>query len=855
MIIETIKLIIFAVRGNHYELGLSCSKVLNRLGSFYIKVGQIVAAEASFINEDLKRGLSGLYENANPVNITYIQTILNNNINLSNNLERIDDVPLATASIAQVHKIKLKGLHQDLVVKVVKPRVREEMNKTLARIGYLIKIGDLLIPRLKKFHLRSYFDEISEVLKAQCDMKVELENYWSLRKGNEEREGVYFPKVYQEYCNSDVMVMECLEKRKGTEIVKGKHDYPELATLLLHTFYSSIFIDGFFQADTHPGNIFFDFNDKGKSQIFLLDYGLVGKLTQKERLVLAGFFFACMQEKWKTAVERFYRQLDNTALLDRNYEEFEELLTQGLKKHFYQDPNDWTTFGFLLDTNKILTRYGARLKQNFSLVSLALLTGEGFVKKAHPRIDFWAEAKKYVDLTSPFFDDQSRSVFHEKLEKVYPTSFKWCFSKDRRLIAPSHLDRFLLPSEFPIVVKRAEGAYFYDYDDNEIIDLSSGYGPHILGYNHPVQKEALSDLSNSGNINCMANVPELELASKLCQVFGDDTSLLFANSGTESISSAIRIARAFTGKQKVFKFQGHFHGQTDQALVSTVYSHGKTPVGLNGFHELTIQDTLIGEYADEQCFDQIRKHAQDVACVIVEPLPMGTLHLSKEFLLHLREICTELHVALIFDEVVSGFRVCFGGIQHQINVEPDLTCLGKVIGGGLPMGAVVGKRPILDVARTSKDAFTDIESKTLVGGTFSGNMYSCALGLSVLNYLEKEKSVYDRIGQSMKFFNEQVNQIATNANLDLGIRSYESIFKFERRGVGSKASNSRDHFIDQSYRDILGFSYYMRERKVYIPELHGLFLNLAHTTPVIDSICERIEEVLVDMKRDGYFHR
>ena len=555
----------------------------------------------------------------------------------------------------------------------------------------------------------------------------------------------------------------------------------------------------------------------------------------------------------KQRFKRFYRQLDNTALLDRNYQEFEGLLTQVLKKHFFFDRNDWTTFGFLVDTNKILTKYGARLKQNFSLVSLALLTGEGFVKKANSRVDFWAEAKKYVDLTSPFFDDHSRLVFFKKLEKIYPTSFKWCFSKERSLIAPTHLDRLILPSEFPIVVKRSDGAFFYDYDDNEIIDLSSGYGPNILGYNHPVQTAALSDLSNSGNINSMASVPELELASKLCHVFGPDTSLLFANSGTESVSSAIRVARAFTGKQKVFKFQGHFHGQTDQALVSTVYSHGNIPIGLTGFHESIIQDTLVGEYGHEQSLDQIRQNAHDIACVIVEPLPMGTLQISKEFLIRLREICTELDVTLIFDEIVSGFRVCYGGIQHQLKMEPDLTCLGKIIGGGLPMGAVVGKKHILNVARTSKDPFTDLESKTLVGGTFSGNMYSCVLGLSVLNYLEREKSVYDQLGQNMKFFKEQVNKIASSANLDLGIRSYESIFKFERRGVGSKVSSSRENFVDQSYRDILGFSYYMRERRVYIPELHGLFLNLAHTIPIIDTICSRIDEVLVDMKRDGYF--
>ena len=296
------KSFVFAVKGEHYELGVSCSKILNRLGPFYIKFGQIVASEASFFNEDLKRGLSGLYENANPVDIAYIKSTLDKNINLSKNLESIDEIPVATASIAQVHKIRLVGNNKVLAIKVVKPRVREEMNKTLVRIGLLIKILDYLIPPLRKFNLQSYFGEISVVLKAQCDMRVELENYWNLREGNEERDGVYFPKVYEEYCDRDLLVMEFIEKRKGTEIVKGEHDYPELATLLLHTFYSSIFIDGFFQADTHPGNTFFDFDEKGKSEIFLLDYGLVGKLTQKDRLVLAGFFFACMHEEWKTAV-------------------------------------------------------------------------------------------------------------------------------------------------------------------------------------------------------------------------------------------------------------------------------------------------------------------------------------------------------------------------------------------------------------------------------------------------------------------------------------------------------------------------------------------------------------------------
>jgi glutamate-1-semialdehyde 2,1-aminomutase len=284
----------------------------------------------------------------------------------------------------------------------------------------------------------------------------------------------------------------------------------------------------------------------------------------------------------------------------------------------------------------------------------------------------------------------------------------------------------------PLFIERGAGAYLYDVDGNRFIDYVLSWGPLILGHAHPRVVAALAEAAARGTSYGAPSPLELELA-KLIQLFMPDIELIrFVNSGTEATMSALRLARAFTGRNRILKFEGCYHGHADLLLVQA--GSGVATLGLPdspGVPPATVADTLVAPFNDlnavEQIFDQ---HSREMAAIIVEPVAgnMGVVPPAVGFLAGLRDITAAHGALLIFDEVMTGFRVHPGGAQALYSVKPDLTTLGKVIGGGLPVGAYGGRREVMQMVAPAGPMYQ--------AGTLSGNPLAMTAGIETLKELQ-----------------------------------------------------------------------------------------------------------------------
>ncbi|WP_286263111.1 glutamate-1-semialdehyde 2,1-aminomutase [Thalassotalea atypica] len=283
----------------------------------------------------------------------------------------------------------------------------------------------------------------------------------------------------------------------------------------------------------------------------------------------------------------------------------------------------------------------------------------------------------------------------------------------------------------PCFIKRADGAYIYDADDKEYIDYVGSWGPMILGHNHPAIRDAVLDAVQNGLSFGAPTELEITMAEKVRELVPSMESLRMVSSGTEATMSAIRLARGFTGRDKILKFEGCYHGHADSLLVKA--GSGALTMGVPnspGIPEDFAKHTLTVSYNNLDEVKQIINEVGDeIACIIVEPVAgnMNCIPPVKGFLEGLREVCDQNGSVLIFDEVMTGFRVALGGAQAHYNIVPDLTTLGKVIGGGMPVGAFGGKKEIMD--------FIAPVGPVYQAGTLSGNPIAMTAGLASLNEL------------------------------------------------------------------------------------------------------------------------
>ena len=375
----------------------------------------------------------------------------------------------------------------------------------------------------------------------------------------------------------------------------------------------------------------------------------------------------------------------------------------------------------------------------------------------------------------------------------------------------------------PLFIKKGNGSRVWDEDDNEFIDFCGSWGPLILGHNHPsVYNNIVSVLGNGASFGAPTKL-ENELAELIVSRNPYIDKIRFVSSGTEAVMSALRLARGYTNRNKVVKFEGCYHGHTDSMLVkagSGLVTFGETSSA--GVPAAFANETLVLPLNDvaalEQCFEE---HGSDIACVIIEPIPAnnGLLLQGKEYLTQLREICTKYNSLLIFDEVISGFRVAFSGAAELYDITPDIVTYGKIIGGGLPVGAYGAKNHIM--AKISPDG------NVYQAGTLSGNPVAMAAGIAQLTECAKP-GFYDELAEKTSEFVADINAHAKEKGYDFEMVTIGSIYwlNFE----GSKTINRADQ-INPDMTKFKNFHMELLNNGIYIgPSGYEVgFISAVHT--------------------------
>jgi glutamate-1-semialdehyde 2,1-aminomutase len=396
----------------------------------------------------------------------------------------------------------------------------------------------------------------------------------------------------------------------------------------------------------------------------------------------------------------------------------------------------------------------------------------------------------------------------------------------------------------PLFIKRAKGAYLWDQDGNKFIDYVGSWGPMILGHAHPKIVRSIQRAAVSGTSFGAPTELEVQMAELITKIVPTIEVVRMVNSGTEATMSAIRLARAFTGREKIIKFEGCYHGHGDSFLIKA--GSGALTLGVPdspGVPTGTAQNTLTARYNDIESVRKLIKSADGaVAAIIVEPVVgnMGCVPPAKGFLEELRELCDLNGIVLIFDEVMTGFRVSLGGAQELYKVRPDLTTLGKIIGGGLPVGAYGGKREIMQMVSPAGPMYQ--------AGTLSGNPLAMSAGLVMLSTLSRSKSVYRQIEQRSALLERGIRKNIETLGLNLRINRVGSMFTlfFTDQDVvdyeSAKTSDTRK------------FSLYFNEmlnRGIYLPpsQFEAAFVSASHSIADINkTIAANLEALRVACK-------
>ena len=313
----------------------------------------------------------------------------------------------------------------------------------------------------------------------------------------------------------------------------------------------------------------------------------------------------------------------------------------------------------------------------------------------------------------------------------------------------------------PIFVKKASGAYMYDEDGNRFIDYINSWGPMILGHAYPPVVEAVIEKAKLGTSFGMPTALETEIATLAISMVPNIDKIRFVNSGTEACMSAIRLARGYTNKDKIIKFAGCYHGHSDSFLIQAgsgaiTFGSPNSP----GVTAGTAKDTLLAQYNDLQTvIDLIAANKNEIAAIIVEPVAgnMGCIPPQNGFLEGLRELCTDNRILLIFDEVMTGFRLARGGVQELYNVNADIITFGKVIGGGLPVGAFAAREEIMNYLAPLGPVYQ--------AGTLSGNPLAMAAGIAMLKALNEESAVYKRLDEKTAYLEKGMRKVFTENNI------------------------------------------------------------------------------------------
>lgn len=418
------------------------------------------------------------------------------------------------------------------------------------------------------------------------------------------------------------------------------------------------------------------------------------------------------------------------------------------------------------------------------------------------------------------------------------------FAKARKVMpggVSSPVRAFKAVGGTPLFIKEAEGCHVIDLDGNRYIDYVAGYGPMIVGHAHERVVAALSKAIGRGTSYGAPTEAETQLACRIISAMPSIQMIRFVNSGTEATMSAIRLARASTGRELIVKCEGCYHGHVDALLVQA--GSGALTLGTPsspGVPPSITARTIVVAYNDLDAAARVfERRGPEIACFMVEPVAgnMGLIPPQPGYLQGLRALCDQHGSLLVFDEVMTGFRVAWGGAQELYDVKPDLTCLGKIIGGGLPVGAYGGRRDIM--SRVSP------EGPVYQAGTLSGNPLAMAAGLSTLEIL-KEPETYQTLETCSQQLQEGLVQAARKANVPLTVNRVGSmlgLYFVQREGdpvtnYDQACSTDADRFAR--------FFHAMLDRGVYLApsRFEAMFVGLAHTPEVIEQTIEAATDAM-----------
>tara|TARA_B100001741_G_C16554939_1_gene601918 strand:- start:7100 stop:8383 length:1284 start_codon:yes stop_codon:yes gene_type:complete len=394
----------------------------------------------------------------------------------------------------------------------------------------------------------------------------------------------------------------------------------------------------------------------------------------------------------------------------------------------------------------------------------------------------------------------------------------------------------------PLFFKSAKGSILTDVDGKNYIDYIGSWGPMILGHCHKPIIETLKKATENTTSFGAPTELEADIAELICEMVPAVEKVRMTNSGTEACMSAIRVARGYTNKEKFIKFEGNYHGHADAFLIKT--GSGAITLGIPnspGVTKGTAQDTLLAPYNDLSAVKKIiEDNPNQIAAIILEPVAgnMGCIPPKKGFLEGLRSLCDEHHIILIFDEVMTGFRISKGGASEYYGVTPDMVTLGKIIGGGLPVGAFGGKKEIMDMVAPIGPVYQ--------AGTLSGNPIAMGCGYTLLKELNENQHIYSLLEENTAYFEKELRRVFDNKNLRYTINRVGSMisFHFDIDEVNNfdDACNANADLFKSLFHGVL-------KRGVYFAPsaFESLFLSTTHSKELLDNTIVAIEETLEEI--------
>ncbi|GCC11351.1 glutamate-1-semialdehyde 2,1-aminomutase [archaeon] len=434
------------------------------------------------------------------------------------------------------------------------------------------------------------------------------------------------------------------------------------------------------------------------------------------------------------------------------------------------------------------------------------------------------------------------SIKKEGFNVQMPVKSEGLFNEARNYLVGGVNSPVRAMKPYPFFTVRGEGSRLYDVDNKSYIDYCLAYGPLILGHAYPKVVEAVREQMKKGSAYGTPTELEIKLAMKIVKAVPSAEMVRFVNTGTEATMGAIRLARGYTGRKKIIKFEGAFHGAHDYVLVkagSGAIIHGVATSA--GIPEETIKNTLLAPFNSRDAIERlVSENKDEIAAIILEPVigNAGCILPEDDYLKFLGEITSENGIMLIFDEVITGFRLSYGGAQEYFGVKPDITTLGKIAGGGLPLGIITASKEIME-------DFSPI-GRVYQAGTFNGNPLSMASGIAALSELEDGR-VYEKINSLTDKLTSGLKDITSDLGINTKIYSIASMYQMY---ITDEEVYDYTTALKAGAEDFLEYEKAMLKRGVFIPpsQFECNFISYAHSQRDIEETLEKAEEALKVIK-------